>query len=259
MQSPSNADTLTPGTPIHISTAPLTLEAAQSILELTMSTRGSANCEPVSIPLTAHPKVKEGYDQCMKCGIFGHRTWECAQFATTAKPISDWRRTKNGKIYSVKALLGMHPYHKWTIDTVVEEHSSPQTFQPVSKPSNDLQTDFHTPPDVLKTASINSSPARTRTKVINDYKSETTKTLEIDDLMTSTPTPPATTSSPTKKPKRSSRSKPNWSRVWSTLTCVDAAAIIEGVASRRRITANVGRARPTEGCFTRKSLFTSCF
>lgn len=119
IQTSPNA--LTPG--LHISTFPVSSAAASSILELIRSTRGSAEREPVSIPLTAHPGVKEGKDQCMKCGIFGHRSYQCGQFSTSAEPVTDWRRTTNGKIYSVKALLGMPPYCKWTMDTVLEDSS----------------------------------------------------------------------------------------------------------------------------------------
>ncbi|EGG08440.1 uncharacterized protein MELLADRAFT_104821 [Melampsora larici-populina 98AG31] len=120
VHSSSNPVTLTPE--LHITTIPLTLDAARSILELTMSTRSSSNQTPVSIPLTAYPKILLAIDQCYQCGIFGHREWECAEkgLPRRAEAVADWRRTTNGKIYSLKALLGMPPYQKWTLASLSE-------------------------------------------------------------------------------------------------------------------------------------------
>ncbi|EGF96972.1 uncharacterized protein MELLADRAFT_90473 [Melampsora larici-populina 98AG31] len=219
----TSSDVLTPTTPLHISTLPVSSAAARSILEVVMSTRGSAERDPVSIPLTAHPGVKEGKDQCMKCGMIGHRTYQCAEYSTSAESIPDWRRTTNGKIYSVKALLGMHPYCKWTMDTVLEDSSSrnlddnspsatptPVPTSVASKASNDESTNL--------TSNDNSTnlPANEDTTNLNIEamyfeigRSVTSAWTEGIDISPPSPTPPATLSSPSAvvNPRQDSRSK----------------------------------------------------
>ncbi|KAH9818775.1 hypothetical protein DFH28DRAFT_887812 [Melampsora americana] len=237
--SSSNAVTLTPETPLHISTVPLTIEAARSIMELVMSTRGSANIEPVSIPITAYPGVKQGFDQCMRCGIFGHREWQCAQNGRTAEPISDWRRTKNGKIYSVRALLGMHPYQKWTMDTLLEDNSSQDMYDhsPSATPtpltvSNTRSTESDSRTTGMKTQTNPPNPPLTKSKPKPSSIGLKTPNREMSECYPRSPTPPApSSSSSAMKRKKSSESKTkggshvpfnpvvtpwnDWSKVWS--------------------------------------------
>ncbi|EGG11546.1 uncharacterized protein MELLADRAFT_91126 [Melampsora larici-populina 98AG31] len=215
----SNPITVTPGTPIHISNVTLSAEAAKSILELIMSTRGSAERNPVSIPITAHPSVKQGIDQCMNCGIFGHRTFQCAHVGRTPEGIPEWRRTTNGKIYSVKALLGMHPYQKWTMDTLLEDHSS-QNMKTRSTPP------FETP--AVETIDLNTpspTPRATTSKTITSSRSKGKETLHQAFNPVVTPWN-------------------DWSKVWSwkPKSVTAAAAISEAVAGRNHIPVTVGRA-----------------
>ncbi|EGG09152.1 uncharacterized protein MELLADRAFT_96426 [Melampsora larici-populina 98AG31] len=246
----SSSDVLAPTTRLHISTLAVSSAAAGSILEVVMSTRGSAEREPVSIPLTAHPGVKDGKDQCMKCGVFGHRTFQCAQFSYSAEPIPDWRRTTNGKIYSVKALLGMHPYCKWTVDMVLEESSSP------SATPTPVPTSVASKPDNSPSATPTPVPASVASKPSND---DSTK-LDIQSMFFQmgrsarseyigcpTPTPPATSSSPSSLHQAFNpfvTSWNDWFKLWNgnpNRITAAAAAISERLTGRIHMTVTVGR------------------
>ncbi|KAH9816841.1 hypothetical protein DFH28DRAFT_1081659 [Melampsora americana] len=232
--SSSNAVTLTPETPLHISTVPLT-----------------ANIEPVLIPITAYPGVKQGFDQCMRCGIFGHREWQCAQNRQTAEPISDWRHTKNGKIYSVRALLGMHPYQKWTMDTLLEDylsqdmydHSPSATPTPLVTTSDEKtkskgQQDNHTPsatatPDDqtdswttgMKTQTNPPNPPFTKSKPKPSSIGLKTPNREMSDCYPRSLTPPAPSSSSSAMKRKKSGSHVPFNPVvtpwndWSKQSC----------------------------------------
>ncbi|EGG10308.1 uncharacterized protein MELLADRAFT_103529 [Melampsora larici-populina 98AG31] len=253
---------LTPG--LHISSFPVSSAAASSILELIKSTRGSAERVPVSIPLTAHPGVHQGQDQCMKCGIFGHRSYQCAQTSNSAEPIPDWRRTTNGKIYSLKALLGMPPYCKWTMDTLLEDTSNQNIYDkspsgtptPISVTtdlSNGQPTDLNTRSMNLDPPSTNSNPNTALTKIID---LEIASSPDRIDLTSPNATPKATSLS-NKIPSIHSHSKQStrqafkgkqtqafnpvvspwndWSKIWSWRpnSTTAAAAISESVTGLR--------------------------
>ncbi|EGG10352.1 uncharacterized protein MELLADRAFT_103464 [Melampsora larici-populina 98AG31] len=122
----------------------------------------------------------------MNCGVFGHRTWQCGQVGRTAEPIPDWRRTTNGKIYSVKALLGMHPYQEWTMETVLEDQSTQNIHD-------------NTPSATPTPMSVPSDPSNGHPTALNIrsmfFEMGRSVTADMIGLSSPTPTPPATTSS----------------------------------------------------------------
>ncbi|EGG02142.1 uncharacterized protein MELLADRAFT_66568 [Melampsora larici-populina 98AG31] len=79
-----------------------------------LTTRRDSELYHVPIPITAHPFLALARDQCFNCGWWNHTKPECAhpsEYWCKEGP-EQWRRMPNGKFYSMKALLGLPPYHK---------------------------------------------------------------------------------------------------------------------------------------------------
>ncbi|EGG00883.1 uncharacterized protein MELLADRAFT_111357 [Melampsora larici-populina 98AG31] len=79
--------------------------------------RTQSEMVPWKISTSAHHCVKEGLDQCIRCGRFGHLKVRCTTNLNhtpkgdkpkKALPYPDWRRVQNGKKYSID-VLNMSP------------------------------------------------------------------------------------------------------------------------------------------------------